>query len=788
MMKRVLIYFYLCCCATILQAQDTVDQRNVYSEAESAYNIGRFELAQELLTQNIKSFSGTMIQSAYRLLALVKLGLDQEEEAERYVGLLLRENPYYSTVADDLQRFTDMVERVKSGMTATISTASSQAESLNETPVPVTLITEDMIRNSGAQNLKEVLLAYVPGMTDVDCNDDINIAMRTMYGEAQEKILILIDGHRLNSFTTNASNPDYGLSLEKIKQVEVLRGPASSLYGGVALSAVVNIITKNGADVDGFKAKVGIGNYGQWRGDLLFGKRYFDLDVLVWGSIYKATGQKRYMNILDTGLGLKEGDITVGGVGNRPSYDIGVSLNWNGLSILYNTHYSQIISPISYRYTSSPYDYDKYGTFRGMRPGNSTRSHHVDISYTRTLGSFTLSGKATFDENDLVHYNVITDERANNLSPYIGLPNIGQIDVDSLLSLYHGVYRYMEGQDRTIGVQLKGDYSYKIGEKHRGLISVGMEYNHYELLDARYVMGVEYSSTLTEMKQFIEMAKGKEHAYDAFAQLKHTWGNWILSAGLRYDFKKQYDKTTLNEISPRVALIFLQPKWNAKLSYSRSFVDAPYLHRKTNQLLGDELDALKPEKLNSVQLTFQWVNPVPGLMLELNGFYNRSHDLIYANGFYHSNAAPSSAYGLELTSDYKTKRFTANVAVELMRSNGAEYGSIYYSSRTINVPNFTTSTVLAWEMFKNFKLHTHITTYTAQSSVFVNAKENMLVEYETPGRVLVDLGADYKIGKLELGLNIHNLFDNKYKQGGMNSNSTIIQKGTWVMGDIAYTF
>ena len=788
-MKRQLIVFFLCCCATVLQAQTTVDQRNVYNDAESAYNIGRLELAQDLLTQNINSFSGTIKQSAYRLLALVSLALDQEEEAERYVGLLLRENPYYSTVADDLQRFTDMVERVKSGMTATISTASSQAENLNETPVPVTLITEEMIRNCGAQNLKDVLMAYVPGMTDVDCNDDINIAMRSMYSSNQEKMLFLLDGHRLNSFTNNSSSPDFSLSLEKVKQIEVLRGPASSLYGGVALSAVVNIITKQGADVDGFKVKAGLGNYGQLRGDVLFGKRYFDLDVLVWASAYKAKGEQRYMSINDTGLKLKGGDVTVGGIGNMPSYDLGISLNWNGLSFLYNTHFSQVISPLTYRYTSSPYDYDKYTTFRGMSPSFSVRSHHLDVGYSKTLGNFYLNGRVSLDKNDMTQYNVITDEKASNLGPYIGISKFGEMDVDSILSYFNGIYRYIDGQDRTIGVQLKGDYTYQLGSNHHGLVSFGMEYSNYKLLDARYVLGVNYNAILTDLEQIMENAIGEEHSYDAFAQLKHTWGNLILNAGLRYDFKKRYDKSTINEISPRVALIFLQPKWNAKLSYSRSFVDAPYFHRKTNELMMGGFVALKPEKLNSFQLTFQWVNPVPGLMVEVNGFFNHSKDLIYANGYLHVNAEPSNAYGLEISSSYKTKRFFANFAVEVMRLDDAEYSSSEHMHRILNVPNFSTSTVLAWEAFKNFKLHSHITTYSAQSAYSIYWKDTIdFDEFDNPGRVLVDLGANYKVGRMELGVNIHNLFNKKYAQGGMNSNGLIPQKGTWVMADIAYTF
>ena len=764
-----------------LHAQvDTDQQLSIFNDAENAYSIGRLEYVDDLLTKNINLFKGTSKQGAYRLLALANLGLDNDANAESYVSLLLQENPYYTTTSEDPQRFIDLVEKMKSGMGATITTASSQAENLNESPVPVTLITEEMIINSGARNIKEALLAFVPGMTDVDCNEDLNISMRSMYSSSQEKILFLLDGHRLNSYTTNTASPDFSMSLEKVKQIEVLRGPASSLYGGVALSAVVNIITKNGADVDGVKVKGSLGNYGQISGDFLFGKRYFDLDVLVWANIYKAKGQQRFMPLQDTGLMLKEGDITLGGIGNLPTYDLGLSLKWKGLSLLYNTHFSQFIPPLSYRYTASPYEYGNYTTFNGRRPGTSTRSHHLDVAYTWTRRNLSLGGKLQYDESDMMRYNVVTDEKAEHLSEFIGLPNIPGVNVDSILSLYNGIYHYLDGQDRTVGIQFKGDLSYKLGENHRGLITAGTEYDYYELLDVRYVLGHSYNQVLADMSQYLSI--------DAFAQLKHIWGNLILSAGLRYDYKKQYNNKIIHEFSPRVALIFLQPKWNVKLSYSRSFVDAPYLYRKTNDLLRASTDLL-PEKLKSWQLTFQLVNPVPGLMVELNGFFNHSDDLIYANGFLHVNSTPYSTYGLELSSSYKSKRFSANFSMEVMRSDDAEYSTTLHPHRILYMPNFITNTVLAWEMVKNLKLHTHITTYSGQSGFIAHWNQlNAMREFDVAGRVLVDAGANYKIGRLELGVNIHNLFNLKYYQGGMNSNGALLQQGRWIKADVAFKF
>ncbi|MGX8683635.1 MAG: TonB-dependent receptor plug domain-containing protein, partial [Bacteroidales bacterium] len=80
------------------------------------------------------------------------LNMDKPEVAEDYVGKLLAADPYYKAY-NDAPRFADMVERLKGGKTSTISTASQQAETVEEAPVPVTLITEEMIKMIGARTL-----------------------------------------------------------------------------------------------------------------------------------------------------------------------------------------------------------------------------------------------------------------------------------------------------------------------------------------------------------------------------------------------------------------------------------------------------------------------------------------------------------------------------------------------------------------------------------------------------------------------------------------------------------
>ena len=230
MSRRISLIILACMFVLTGMAQNAEEQyRKIYDTAERDYKIGRIEQAEDLLKQNLKGFPITLRQSAYRLLSMCCLSTDRINEAQSYVKMLLDDNPYYSTTLGDPQRVIDMVDDLKAGMMTTITTASSQAENLSEVPVPITLITEEMIHSSGARNLQEVLAAYVPGMNIIDCNDDINIAMRGIYSNGQEKILIMLNGHRLNSYCTNTAAPDFSIGLDKLKQIEVLRGPASSL-------------------------------------------------------------------------------------------------------------------------------------------------------------------------------------------------------------------------------------------------------------------------------------------------------------------------------------------------------------------------------------------------------------------------------------------------------------------------------------------------------------------------------------------------------------------------------
>ncbi len=70
--------------------------------------------------------------------------------------------------------------------------------------------------------------------------------VRGIRTDTSEKILVMIDGHRLNEPYTGSAlaNVFSNLTVDFIKQVEIIRGPGSALYGANAFLAVINVVTK----------------------------------------------------------------------------------------------------------------------------------------------------------------------------------------------------------------------------------------------------------------------------------------------------------------------------------------------------------------------------------------------------------------------------------------------------------------------------------------------------------------------------------------------------------------
>ncbi len=67
-----------------------------------------------------------------------------------------------------------------------IESASKQAEPLSEAPVPMTVITSEMIENTGVRTLKDSLVLFVPGYTESEDRNEVVFSTRGIYATSQQ--------------------------------------------------------------------------------------------------------------------------------------------------------------------------------------------------------------------------------------------------------------------------------------------------------------------------------------------------------------------------------------------------------------------------------------------------------------------------------------------------------------------------------------------------------------------------------------------------------------------------
>lgn len=123
----------------------------------------------------------------------------------------------------------------------------------------VTIINRDEIEHAGQSTLVELLQSQ-PGV-EVTSNGGAG-ALSNVYlrGSGANQIVLLLDGIRVNSVT--AGTTYFGnIPLSQIDHIEILRGPASSLYGQDAIGGVIQIFTKRGDGTTHFNASIGYGSY-----------------------------------------------------------------------------------------------------------------------------------------------------------------------------------------------------------------------------------------------------------------------------------------------------------------------------------------------------------------------------------------------------------------------------------------------------------------------------------------------------------------------------------------------
>ena len=130
--------------------------------------------------------------------------------------------------------------------------ALKRLEKLINSPATMTVLTEEAIGAAPSPTFVE-LMRVVPGVNVTQLSArDVNITLRAPTGSLENSTLVLLDGRSIYQDFFGFVMWDFmPIDAVQMKQIEVIRGPASAVWGSNALTGVVNVITKTPREMAG---------------------------------------------------------------------------------------------------------------------------------------------------------------------------------------------------------------------------------------------------------------------------------------------------------------------------------------------------------------------------------------------------------------------------------------------------------------------------------------------------------------------------------------------------------
>ncbi len=176
----------------------------------------------------------------------------------------------------------------------TVYGASKRTQNVSDAPSSVSILTADDFKKHGYRNLAEALRS-VRGFYLTNDRNYTTVGIRgfSLPGDVNGRILVLVDGHRINEniYDSVAMANDLVIDSDLIDRVEVIRGPGSAVYGSNAFFGVINIVTKRGRDVNGLEASFDAGSFDAYKGRITLGRSFANgVDLLLSATVLDIAG------------------------------------------------------------------------------------------------------------------------------------------------------------------------------------------------------------------------------------------------------------------------------------------------------------------------------------------------------------------------------------------------------------------------------------------------------------------------------------------------------------------
>lgn len=256
-------------------------------------------------------------------------------------------------------------------MNIEVTTASKFSQKASEAPATVYVVTQQQINERNYSSLKELLM----DIPQIEIQNKSYAEFSDIYSingiAGNEKFLVLMDGIRITSNTGTGHTIDESYSLANVKQVEVILGPASSLYGADAFTGIINIITFKGYENKGFSFSSSYGSFNTTDNVLVFGAGNKDISFSLSAKYYHSDEAfipeyypqdfAWYNHYKETGEMLMFGDTVKPAIGFKQwatlndAYSVHAKLNYKKIEIGYSGQFESHSSVYGYEPSATIY-------------------------------------------------------------------------------------------------------------------------------------------------------------------------------------------------------------------------------------------------------------------------------------------------------------------------------------------------------------------------------------------------------------------------------------------------
>lgn len=586
-------------------------------------------------------------------------------------------------------------------MNVTVVTAGKKPTTISNTAAAVFVITREDIERYGYQTLAQALRRISGFYSETDRYIDfIGVRGYLPNGDLNRRVLVLIDGHKVNDYLYGQASVDQDLPVDMrdIERIEVVKGPGSALWGSEALLCVINCITKTASDRNGLEVRQDMG----WRAGqyLAYGQRLpGGLEISGGVSDLKSDGQAQiYFPDFD-----------------KPETNNGVAVGLDGERV------GRGNLNMSYKGLTFTYDHVK-------------RTKDVPTAFWGCV--FNTPGVDVTDER---HYSEMSYE---NQTPYA---KDGKLFCRVYQDRYDGVCNYASVYDPdpaivySRGVDVSRSWGaearYSLNMSSRVSAILGLEYVRAETKRFSYDLDPYHLNT-NLLGDYTLRSYYMQTDWDVTGSLR-------LVAGTRLDDHSIFGANW----SPRAGLICkASPKSTLKLLYGKAFRAPSMSEAKTD----DNPLNLHPERINTTELVWdQQMGENGRLVTSLFGY--NMYDLVqYHSGLKNWGIVTSS--GIETQYDYRLHNGNSGYfGISLLKAKSGDPSQTLASS-----PQCVATCGLCLSMFGNRAYLAPDLQYVSSSRTNMNnvAGAHAIANLTLSSHSLIK-GADISLG-------ITNLFNTPY--------------------------